>query len=81
MYRESCQAAASHLKEGILSLRVPLGNDMFGLFDGAPDVVLCGSESDSDEVMVVVIMVVEEQFSLNPTPIHSHTYLRLYLAT
>ena len=62
MYRESCQAAASHLKEGVLGLRVPLGNDIFGLFDGAPDVVLCGSESYSDEVMVVVIMVVEEQF-------------------
>ena len=38
--------SASHLKEGVLGLRVPLGNDMFGLIDGAPDVVLCGSESD-----------------------------------
>jgi len=46
MYRESCQAAASHLKEGVLGLRVPLGDEMFGLFDGSPDVVLCGSESD-----------------------------------
>jgi hypothetical protein len=48
MDSESFHVSASHLKEGVLGLRVPLGNDMFGLIDGAPDVVLCGSESDGE---------------------------------
>jgi hypothetical protein len=46
MDSESCHVSTSYLKEGVLGLRVPLGDDMFGLFDGSPDVVLCGSESD-----------------------------------
>jgi hypothetical protein len=50
MNSESCHESASHLKEGVLGLRVTLGNDMFGLIDGAPDVVLCGSESDGEMV-------------------------------
>ena len=48
MDSESCHVSTSYLKEGVLGLRVPLGNDMFGLIDGAPDVVLCGSESDGE---------------------------------
>ena len=48
MESESFHVSASHLKEGVLGLRVPLGNDMFGLIDGAPDVVLCESESESE---------------------------------
>ena len=47
-FDESFHVSASHLKEGVLGLRVPLGNDMFGLIDGTPDVVLCGSESDRE---------------------------------
>jgi len=46
MDSESCHVSTSYLKEGVLGLRVPLDDDMFGLFDGSPDVVLCGSESD-----------------------------------
>ena len=45
-FDESFHVSASHLKEGVLGLRVPLGNDMFGLIDGAPDVVLCESDGE-----------------------------------
>jgi hypothetical protein len=75
MDNESCHvftAAASHLKEGVLGLRVTLGDNMFGLFDSSPDVVLYRSESDGEGM----IMVVENIPTVSNS--NSQPYLNIY---